>query len=81
MANEAKRHALAGLEFLEGIPGTVGGGLRMNAGAMGAATFDAVKSVRLMDFTGNLREWASRELKVAYRDCATLRNHLRLAPC
>src|SRR6266446_7554377 len=34
VAFEAKRHGLAGLEFLEGIPGSVGGGLRMNAGAL-----------------------------------------------
>src|SRR5205085_4707103 len=35
VAVEAKRNNLSGLEFLEGIPGTVGGALRMNAGAMG----------------------------------------------
>ena len=34
---EAKRHSLTGLEFLEGIPGSIGGGLRMNAGAYGMA--------------------------------------------
>ena len=37
---EAKRNNLSGVEFLEGIPGSVGGALRMNAGAMGAATFE-----------------------------------------
>ena len=40
IANEARRHQFAGLEFLEGIPGSLGGGLRMNAGAMGAELFD-----------------------------------------
>ena len=35
VAVEARRHGLTGLEFLEGIPGSVGGALRMNAGAMG----------------------------------------------
>src|SRR6266404_3978415 len=49
---EAKRHDLTGLEFLEGIPGTIGGALRMNAGAMGSAIFDFVESVRLIDFHG-----------------------------
>src|SRR5579864_6329934 len=43
LAVEAKRNGLAGLEFLEGIPGSVGGALRMNAGAMGGATFDVVE--------------------------------------
>ena len=52
VAVEAKRHGLSGVEFLEGIPGSVGGALRMNAGAMGGATFDAVESVRFMGFNG-----------------------------
>ena len=46
--------------FLEGIPGSVGGALRMNAGAMGSATFDVIESVRLMDFNGNARQCAKR---------------------
>jgi len=50
VAAEAKRAELTGLEFLEGIPGTVGGGLRMNAGAMGSWMFDIVESVRYMDY-------------------------------
>jgi UDP-N-acetylenolpyruvoylglucosamine reductase len=49
VAIEAKRNGLSGVEFLEGIPGSVGGALRMNAGAMGGATFDAVESVRVME--------------------------------
>ncbi len=44
VAIEAKRQSLSGLEFLEGIPGSVGGALRMNAGAMGGAMFDAVET-------------------------------------
>jgi UDP-N-acetylenolpyruvoylglucosamine reductase len=75
---EGRRHGLSGLEFLEGIPGSVGGALRMNAGAMGGATFDVVVSVRLMDFDGNVRELAPGEMSVAYRGCATLKNHIAL---
>jgi UDP-N-acetylenolpyruvoylglucosamine reductase len=51
VAVEAKRNGLSGVEFLEGIPGSVGGALRMNAGAMGGVTFDVVESVRLMKVT------------------------------
>jgi UDP-N-acetylenolpyruvoylglucosamine reductase len=78
VAVEARRNALAGLEFLEGIPGCVGGALRMNAGAMGGATFDAVTSVRVMDFAGTVRELAPGELAVAYRVCATLKQQVAL---
>jgi len=74
VAVEAKRKGLSGLEFLEGIPGSVGGGLRMNAGAMGGAMFDVVSSVRLMDFHGDVQERMTAELEVHYRSCPTLKN-------
>ena len=79
VAAEAKRHGLAGLEFLEGIPGTVGGALRMNAGAMGGAIFDRVESVRLMDFSGRVIERPAAELDAKYRGCAALKSCLALA--
>jgi UDP-N-acetylenolpyruvoylglucosamine reductase len=78
VAVEAKRSGLSGLEFLEGIPGSVGGALRMNAGAMGGQTFDVVESVRLMDFHGNVRELAPKAMAVEYRRCATLEGHVAL---
>ncbi len=75
----AARHAgLTGLEFLEGIPGSVGGALRMNAGAMGGAMFDVVESVRFMDLSGNVFERATAEVPVEYRRCPLLKNHLAL---
>jgi UDP-N-acetylenolpyruvoylglucosamine reductase len=78
VAVEAKRNKIAGLEFLEGIPGSVGGALRMNAGAMGSATFDAVESVRLMDYFGSVRDVAAGELTVEYRCCAALKSQIAL---
>ena len=78
VAIEARRHGLSGLEFLEGIPGSVGGALRMNAGAMGGQTFDVVESVRVMDFDGNICEFEPPELSVKYRGCDTLKNHIAL---
>jgi UDP-N-acetylenolpyruvoylglucosamine reductase len=78
IAVEAKRHDLAGLEFVEGIPGSLGGALRMNAGAMGGAIFDVVEMVRLMDFAGNIQQRTSMELDVEYRSCATLRAYIAL---
>jgi UDP-N-acetylenolpyruvoylglucosamine reductase len=78
VAVAARRHGLSGVEFLEGIPGSVGGALRMNAGAMGGATFDVVESVRLMDFDGNAREVTPEEMLVEYRGCPLLKNHVAL---
>jgi UDP-N-acetylenolpyruvoylglucosamine reductase len=75
---EAKRNGLSGVEFLEGIPGSIGGALRMNAGAMGGETFNAVESVRMMDFTGSVHELMPPEMSVTYRSCATLKNHIAL---
>ena len=78
VAVEAKRNGLSGVEFLEGIPGSIGGALRMNAGAMGSATFDAVESVRVMDHAGEVRELVPSEMAVEYRSCATLKNQVAL---
>jgi UDP-N-acetylenolpyruvoylglucosamine reductase len=78
VAIEARRNGLSGLEFLEGIPGSIGGALRMNAGAMTSATFDIVESVRLMDFSGHVRDFFPDEMAVEYRSCATLKTHVAL---
>ena len=78
VAVAAKRQGLSGVEFLEGIPGSVGGALRMNAGAMGGATFDALESLRFMDFTGQTFERTGSEIQVEYRSCSLLRDHIAL---
>jgi len=79
VSSEAKRHGLTGFEFLEGIPGSVGGALRMNAGAMGGAIFDLVRTVRLMDSKGRVHEVKSAALEIKYRGCVTLKTHIALA--
>jgi UDP-N-acetylenolpyruvoylglucosamine reductase len=78
VAMEAKRFGIGGLEFLEGIPGSVGGALRMNAGAMGGSMFDVVISVRLMDFSGRVEERMSASMNVTYRACSTLKAQIAL---
>ena len=78
VAVEAKRAGLSGVEFLEGIPGSIGGALRMNAGAMGGETFNVVATVRVMDFAGNISELSPPEMLVTYRSCALLKNHIAL---
>jgi len=75
---EARRHGIAGLEFLEGIPGSVGGALRMNAGAMGSWMFEAVESIRFMDYLGAVHERKASEVYVEYRGCPLFKNHIAL---
>lgn len=60
-------HSLAGFEFASGIPGTVGGGVYMNAGAYGSEMKDIVKSVRVIDKEGQVHEYTNEEMKFAYR--------------
>ena len=79
VAVEAKRSGLAGFEFLEGIPGSLGGALRMNAGAMGGAIFDMVESVRVMGVDGKVQDRKAAELGSAYRNCPGLKEHVALA--
>lgn len=73
LAMEAKRARVGGLEFLEGIPGSVGGALRMNAGAMGAEIFDRVISVEGVGLDGTRHFWTRRQLPHVYRECAAFR--------
>ncbi len=79
VAAEARRQEMSGFEFMDGIPGSVGGALRMNAGAMGGVMFDAVESVRVMDYDGQVRQMARGEMSVVYRGCATLKSLVALS--
>jgi UDP-N-acetylenolpyruvoylglucosamine reductase len=78
LANAACRHGLAGLEFLSGIPGGVGGALRMNAGAWSGSTFDWLESVRFMEPCGVARGRPAREVPASYRRCELFRDHIAL---
>ncbi len=68
----ALKAGLAGFEFLEGIPATVGGALRMNAGAMGGWMFNVVEEVILLDATGERRVLTKSAMHYDYRHCADL---------
>lgn len=67
LAHFAAEHSLTGLEFAQGIPGSVGGGVRMNAGAYGGELKDAVVWVEALDETGEVRRIAARECEFSYR--------------
>ncbi len=72
VAYAGKAAGIGGLEWMEGIPGAVGGGLRMNAGAMGGQTFDNVTRVRFLDENGVAHEKTPAELKIHYRHVPSL---------
>jgi len=68
LVSRSAREALAGMEFCAGIPGSVGGAVRMNAGAYGGEIKDIVESVSLLDASGVIRAAAREELPFAYRN-------------
>jgi UDP-N-acetylmuramate dehydrogenase len=67
VASVAQRAGLTGLEFLSGIPGSVGGALRMNAGAYGSETKDVLISARAIDPQGAIHTMTPDEMGLAYR--------------
>ena len=79
VAYAAKTAGLGGLEWMEGIPGAVGGGLRMNAGAMGAQTFENVVRIRYLDAKGTAHTKTRDELEVHYRNCPLLEKNFAVS--
>jgi UDP-N-acetylmuramate dehydrogenase len=69
VAETAAAIGLAGLEFLFGIPGSIGGALRMNAGANGAETKDVLLEATGIDRRGNKLTFTNAEMKFVYRNC------------
>ncbi len=67
IASAARNAGLGGFEWMEGIPGNLGGAIRMNAGAMGTETFDQIVSVRFIDQDGSVREKPLSEIVHHYR--------------
>ena len=63
----AANHGLSGMEFAHGIPGTVGGGVYMNAGAYGGEICNICESVDVMDLHGNLRTLTKEQMQFSYR--------------
>ena len=67
VAAEAAKHALTGLEFAAGIPGTIGGAIVMNAGAYGGEIKDALISAKVLTPEGEVKELSNTELELSYR--------------
>jgi UDP-N-acetylmuramate--alanine ligase len=79
LASVAQTAGIGGFEWMEGIPGNVGGALRMNAGAMGVETFDQVVDVTFLDEDGEIRTRTREEILAHYRDVPELRRNFALA--
>lgn len=79
LARFSARHALAGIEFLAGIPGTVGGALAMNAGCHGGETWDHVCAVELIDRTGQISLWPADRFHYRYRQVDIPEHHAFVA--
>lgn len=67
VARQCARQGLRGAEFFCGIPGTLGGALAMNAGAMGGETWDIVESVLMLNAQGQLVERRPEDFRIGYR--------------
>ena len=69
VARAAQAAGVSGLAFLSGIPGTIGGALRMNGGAYGGETKDVLLETRGIDRQGNARKFSNGEMGFSYRHC------------
>jgi len=69
VARAAQEAAIEGLAFYRGIPGGIGGALRMNGGAYGRETKDALIEARGADRRGNIRVFSNADLHYTYRHC------------
>ena len=78
VASMAGAAGIGGFEWMEGIPGNVGGALRMNAGAMGVETFDQVVRVTFLDEDGVIRTRERDEILASYRNVPELRRNFAL---
>jgi len=70
VSRAAQKAGVAGLAFLSGIPGTIGGALRMNGGAYGGETKDILIEARGVDRDGNLRTFSNADMGFSYRHCS-----------
>jgi UDP-N-acetylmuramate dehydrogenase len=69
VARAAQEAGIAGLSFLRGIPGSIGGALRMNGGAYGGETKDVLIEARGVGRAGNIRTYSNAEMNFTYRHC------------
>ena len=79
VSSVAAAAGIGGFEWMEGIPGNVGGGIRMNAGAMGVETFDQIVSVRFLNERGELDEKPVEDISANYRSVPEFEENLAVS--
>ena len=68
LSDFAMHNNLSGFEFLSGIPGTIGGGIKMNAGCFGKEFKDILLSIQAIDKSGNVKTIPSKDIRFEYRN-------------
>ena len=79
VSNFACENHLSGLEFLSCIPGSIGGGIRMNSGCFGKEFKDVLLSVQVMDLNGNVHTINSKNIRSDYRQTDLPKNLIFLS--
>jgi UDP-N-acetylmuramate dehydrogenase len=74
LASAAAKAGIAGLSFFRGIPGAIGGALRMNAGAYGSETKNVLVACRGVDRNGKIVEVSNADMRFSYRHCGVADN-------
>ena len=76
LARETAKNNLGGLEFLSGIPGTVGGAIKMNAGAYGSETSNFLDEITVVNREGKVKSYFKKDLKMSYRKSSLKKNEI-----
>lgn len=79
MLNFMQNNGIGGFEFLDGIPGTIGGALQMNAGTSLKGIWECVTSVEVMNERGEVESWQRGDVQTDYRTCARLEGKIALS--
>ncbi|MEC6997116.1 MAG: UDP-N-acetylmuramate dehydrogenase [Pseudomonadota bacterium] len=76
LARESAKKSLTGFEFFSGIPGTIGGAIKMNAGSYGNQTSDCLDEVVTINRQGKIKKYQRSEIKMSYRSTSLKKNEI-----
>lgn len=79
LLDKLEEQAIGGFEFLDGIPGTLGGALAMNAGTSNKGILDTIVSIRVLNKQGKIVHFKQEELEYSYRKCQQLQSVIILS--